>query len=65
MLPNEVKYKKTYVCMCGHEFDSHYRKKFCLLVIVLGCGGGTCKCTEFKLDNLKFIEQLAKKRNLV
>lgn len=50
--------------MCGHEFGQHFDARFCVLMSAAN-NSETCKCKKFQLDNLKFIEWLAKKRKLV
>jgi hypothetical protein len=62
-----MKYKKTDWCICGHIFDDHYfgqisGKAICNECIILDREFDT---HEFKLDNLRYIEDEAKKRKLV
>ena len=58
-----------YLCICGHTEEFH---------IVSNFGFGGCEicirdlkisyrqiCRSFKLDNLRYIEALAKERNLI
>ena len=53
-------------CVCGHTFNYHVDHtdvgigKYCV-----GQLNPDCHCSTFKLDNLKLIEDLARKRNLV
>ena len=61
-----MKYKDTDICECSHPKDfhntlveacSHFAHyKYILL-------GERCKCIEFKLDNLKWLEQKAHDHN--
>jgi hypothetical protein len=57
------------LCVCGHEKFIHSGWKDaptgCGIVYAVPFGDLECWCTEFKLDNLSYIEQEAKKRNLV
>lgn len=50
-------------CICGHGKDKHYEETFyfypyCKMY-------DYCRCLSFKLDNLQFVEDLAKERNLI
>ena len=50
-------------CICGHE---HYTDSHCKdFYDVDENYYGFCKCQEFKLDNLRFIEDLAKAQGLI
>ena len=64
MLPAALKV----LCVCGHIRVSHNCYiDFCEQF--LGQSGifeeQYCKCQKFKLDNLSYIEQLAKEKNLI
>lgn len=55
-------------CICGHSIREHKGWEY----EPTGCQGddssvvgGICECSEFKLDNLRFVEDLAKERNLI
>jgi hypothetical protein len=50
-------------CICGHEHyeDSHCKEFYDADEDYYG----PCKCQIFQLDNLKLIEDIAKKRKLV
>lgn len=65
-------------CTCGHEFGLHYSflhgilapsKRDCYVHVVgkqpFPFSPQNCSCPKFQLDNLKYIEWLAKKRKLV
>lgn len=56
------------ICLCGHLKSEHKGWEY----EPTGCQGedgsvvgGICECSEFKLDNLRFIEDEAKKRKLI
>lgn len=55
------------MCMCGHANLAHYPRE--PLWNFSDCrtwtGREHCRCQEFKLDNLSYIEQEAKRRGLV
>lgn len=61
------------LCICGHVRWAHFLKKYTSLGYCHSCsfkGGGKYMPNrryihEFKLDNLWFVEQIAKERNLV
>lgn len=62
-------YKLTDICICGHEFGDHDPLEYgycmeCLFSDGL-YGDGIGECENFKLDNLKYIEDEAEKRKLV
>jgi hypothetical protein len=52
------------VCVCSHKLRFHVDHedvpigKYCV-------GDNICRCENFKLDNLYYIEDLAKERGLV
>jgi len=53
-------------CVCGHSKEDHVGWEH----QPTGCNEwigtiNTCDCDEFKLDNLRLIEQLAKQKGLV
>lgn len=55
-------------CVCGHEIDEHAGWEG----EPTGCTSLSgkddrliCECVVFKLDNLRYIEDLAKQRNLI
>ena len=55
------------ICICGHEDSDHYlfaqTDEYCTICYRMY---GEEKCWHvFKLDNLTYIEKLAKERNLV
>jgi hypothetical protein len=55
-------------CMCGHAFETHGETWGCVVSLDGQYEYGyslTCTCKKFKLDNLKFIEWLTKKKNLI
>jgi rRNA-processing protein FCF1 len=48
-------------CVCGHDKEIHeYLRVNGIPVHSFGC-----ECIEFKLDNLRFIEDLAKEKGLI
>jgi hypothetical protein len=55
-------------CVCGHLRLGHkgweHEPTGCT-ESVIPFTGRFCSCQEFKLDNLKLIEHLAKERNLI
>jgi len=59
------------ICICGHEINEHHDGSIsnipvCNLCRELNMGIGEDDCYhEFKLDNLRCIEQEAKRRNLI
>jgi hypothetical protein len=59
-------------CVCGHVKLSHTgwenEPTGCGDVATIGfieVYNEMCECQEFKLDNLRFVEDLAKRRNLI
>ena len=58
-------------CVCGHDSGWHFKtapRLDCFANVEKNFNGryyANCPCNEFKLDNLKLIEDLAKERNLV
>ena len=54
------------ICTCGHDLRFHVNHtdigygKYCV-----GKLNPDCKCMEFILDNLTYIERIAKERKLV
>lgn len=48
-------------CVCGHPLITHtHELGYCQKTYTY-----ECTCGRFKLDNLKYVEDLAKKRNLI
>jgi len=64
-----VKYKDSDICVCGHRFDDHdcHTDGYCLECLFSDgiYGDGVDECQGFKLDNLKYVEDKAKKRKLL
>jgi hypothetical protein len=58
-------------CVCEHKKADHRNKRFddatqhIYTTLVCWSFPGICPCMEFKLDNLKLIEDLAKEKGLV
>ena len=60
----------TEYCICGHIESQHimtsyFNIKYCRICYILGMKKPMHDEHPFKLDNLKFIEELAKERNLI
>lgn len=55
-------------CICGHNENVHASKLYrlkaneCRIMMV---SDEWCKCWRYKLDNLRYIEDLAKEKGLV
>jgi len=64
-----VDYKDTDICICGHPFENHncHEDSFCLECLFSDglYGNGEKECDCFKLDNLRYIEDEAKKQGLI
>lgn len=62
-------YKDSDICVCGHEFDNHDLDEdgWCLVCMFSDgfYGDGVNDCRQFKLDNLKYVEAEAKRKNLI
>lgn len=43
----------NYPCTCGHSFEMHSGSCFATYLVM----EEWCACLEFKLDNLKYLEQ--------
>jgi hypothetical protein len=54
-----MKYNDGDFCVCGHSYRSHW------IDYATWCMACPTKCKEFKLDNLKYVEDEAKRRGLV
>lgn len=55
-------------CVCQHIRKEHITDtygQFCVGCIAWNMGSGIKHLHEFKLDNLKLVEDLAKERNLI
>ena len=57
-------------CVCGHNINEHAgwegEPTGCTYELSSRWTHyDSCQCSEFKLDNLRFVEDLAKKRNLI
>ena len=53
-------------CVCGHLQEDHFIGKITQLDLCMECGWiKDDNAHPFKLDNLRFIEDEAKKRNLI
>lgn len=56
-------------CFCGHTKIKHAgwegEPTGCTYSIEIAHGTKDCGCPEFKLDNLKYIEQLAQQKGLI
>jgi hypothetical protein len=52
---------ETEPCICGHTWLSHIDS----LVNGLAPHSFSCSCKQFKLDNLKLVEDLAKDKGLI
>jgi hypothetical protein len=61
-----MKYQDSNVCICGHLFEDHdcHEDGWCL-ECSFEADELKQECQQFKLDNLRFVEHLAKKRGLV
>ena len=60
---------QEYCICCGHDIDAHIgwegESWGCTYSVIIPHGEYGCDCTEFKLDNLRLIEDIAKTRNLI
>lgn len=66
MLPHKMKYEETATCVCGHLLLDHSNYEESPLCV--SCAnelGQMDMWHDFKLDNLKFIEELAKQKGLI
>jgi len=56
-------------CYCGHNINEHDgwegEPTGCTYSVEIAHGTQCCYCSEFKLDNLKFVEDLAKQKHLL
>ena len=52
-------------CVCGHEVERHAKRICYECLYPLHVRGKLHSIHRFKLDNLRFIEDLAKERNLI
>jgi hypothetical protein len=54
-------------CICGDYYYRHnaFGRDSWGTGYPDGCGIALCSCKEFKLDNLSYIENLAKEKNLI
>ena len=61
--PDKVIYEYSDICICGCKFKDHDN----LDGLCWGCykPPSLVNCYEFKLDNLKYVEDKAKERNLI
>jgi hypothetical protein len=64
-----MNYKATDLCVCGHSFDDHSCNDdgICLECIFSHgiYGDGEEECESFRLDNLRYIEDEAKRQGLI
>ena len=52
-------------CVCGHLKEAHFIRLNNSMTTPMLCASIVDKCMNFKLDNLKFIEDLAKEKGLM
>lgn len=59
--------RRHYPCKCGHIKNFHQYSPDARHVVCWGQAGPRefCSCLKFKLDNLSFVEELAKEKNLI
>jgi hypothetical protein len=64
-----VDYKGSDPCLCGHPFEDHssFEDGYCIECMFSDglYGDGFADCEQFKLDNLKYIENKAKEQGLI
>jgi hypothetical protein len=64
-----MNYKASDICVCGHTFLIHdpLEGGWCMECLFSDgrYGNGVEECESFKLDNLRYVEDAAKKRKLV
>ena len=56
-------------CICSHDKDGHCgwegEPTGCTYSVEIAHGTACCQCCEFKLDNLRLIEDIAKLKHLI
>jgi hypothetical protein len=56
------------LCICGHKLYDHYSKKYneeCIHRTGRYTEGIKCDCGGYATDNLDYVENIAKKRQLI
>jgi hypothetical protein len=56
-------------CVCSHGWDEHCgwegEPTGCTYEVEIAHGSVCCPCSEFKLDNLRYVEDLAKSKHIL